>query len=41
MHTLYRDANGERDEVDWLMCFVEDWLIMWISERLILLLVGK
>ena len=41
MHTLYREANGERDEVDWLMCFVDDRLIMSISEQLIHLLVGK
>lgn len=41
MHTLYRDANVERDEVDWLMRFMDDWLIMWISERLIRHLVSK
>jgi hypothetical protein len=41
MHTLYRDANGEMDKVDWLICFVEDRLIMWIYERLIRHLVCK
>jgi hypothetical protein len=41
MHTLYRDANGEREEADWLMCFVDHWLTIRISEWLIRHLVCK